>query len=108
MSFDIETEYADKTMVKEMVLTAEDAIQFIYCLFKMYDVRLLGDEALKRHPAVPLMFDGHRLDISINLEWTSGEIDSVTFEEYSVADCILKTAGAFSKSLKPLLIYEVW
>lgn len=108
MSFDIETEYADKTMVKEMVLTAEDAMQFIYCLFKMYDVRLLGDEALKRHPAVPLMFDGHRLDISINLEWTSGEIDSVTFEEYSVADCILKTAGAFSKSLKSLLIYEVW
>ena len=60
------------------------------------------------HLAVPLMFDGHRLDISIKLEWTSGEIDSVTFEEYSVADCILKTAGAFSKSLKSLLIYEVW
>ena len=35
MSFDIQTEYADKTMVKEIVLTAENTIQFIYCLFNL-------------------------------------------------------------------------
>lgn len=107
-SFDVETEYAEKTLAKEIPLPEEDLIQFIYCLFKMYDVRLLGADALQRHPAVPIMFDGHRVDIKIDLEWTNGNVDSVTFEEYSVADSVLKTAGAFSKTLRTLLIYEVW
>lgn len=106
--FEIETEYLEKTLVKEIAIPIEETQQFLYYLFQVYDIRLLEYESLKRHPASPIMLDGHRLNTTVSLEWSDGGVDSVTFEEDSVAESLLKTASLFCENLKKLLIYEVW
>ncbi len=106
--FEVETEYSEKTLVKEIAISMEETQQFLHCLFQMYDIRLLEHESLERHPASPIMLDGHQLNTTVSLEWSDGYVDSVTFEEDSVAESLLKTAGLFCENLKKLLIYKVW
>ena len=108
LKFEIETEYSEKTLVKEIEISSEEIQQFLHCLFQMYDIRLLGRESLERHPASPIMFDGHLLNITVTLEWGDGYVDSISFEEYSVADSILRTSSLFCKNLKKLFLYKVW
>ena len=80
--------FQEKTKVYEDTMSAMEIFDLLHNLYYMFDIRLLGDPALQKHPAYH-MHEGYWESSEVTLEVSDGMKDTITFRHPSVASGIV-------------------